>query len=475
VVAADTGRLVWKHHLGGAEFREPSQTSDFPCPPNIGRQRPALIDLNRDGFLDIVVLAEEFSAGSRRGQDELRALDGKDGKLLWKVPLPARRGGDVAIGTGPDGPIVLLASFPHDGRQQPVVTALDGKDGRELWQFPAPASALFCFDLEGKGLSAVGAIGEGAGANLGFQVLGGHGKALKRMEIRFPRGIGVSTNQWAASFRAGHADLKGDGKEAVVFVNGGIVQAWGGSLDQPLWEWKLPDGKGDILYVQPARKDKLGYVAVRRGGSVFGLDDTGQLRWRCDGPGQAAAFVEAGSTDALPTILFHMRQPETTVCRQALPVNANGQYRFSLPPPVVLDPPPDLWGVVSLPWEYQGQHFAGKAVLPALLCLALLGFFGRRRRWITLAGLLLLLVAVPTAVAFIQWNEGVKHLAPEQHYSWSGWYWIVPYTQGATFSSIQHVWGPEWNPLRSPFWWMVGWLVLVAGRNWLKRGRPGAC
>jgi hypothetical protein len=126
--------------------------------------------------------------------------------------------------------------------------------------------------------------------------------------------------------------------------------------------------------------------------------------------------------------------------------------------------------VVPLPWEYQGQHLAGKAILPALLCLALLCLFGWWRRWITFAGLLLLFLAVPMAVAFIQWSQGVRHLAPEQHYSWSGWYWIAPYTHGASFVSIHHVWGAEWHPLRSPLWWMAGWLVLVAGRNWLKRG-----
>jgi hypothetical protein len=121
--------------------------------------------------------------------------------------------------------------------------------------------------------------------------------------------------------------------------------------------------------------------------------------------------------------------------------------------------------VVPLPWEYHGQHLADKAILPALLCVGLLGFFGWRGRWITFMVMVLVFLAVPAAVALIQWDQSAKALAPEQHYNWSGWYWIVPYTQGATFSSIDHIGGAEWNPLRSPFWWMLAWVALVVGRK----------
>ena len=179
---------------------------------------------------------------------------------------------------------------------------------------------------------------------------------------------------------------------------------------------------------------------------VYGLDSaTGRLAWRCDGPGRAIGLSgasEKGSgpfclkgpegashkmdlTPFLPSVWYHTVKPQgNTICRQALPVDADGKYLRPSAKPVVYGPPPvDNWAVRPLPWECLARKRLTGALLPGLACLGLVGFCALRRKWWTTAGVLACLLVVPLLVA---WAE-LRRLSAGQHYAWDDWYLIWPH------------------------------------------------
>ena len=45
-------------------------------------------------------------------------------------------------------------------------------------------------------------------------------------------------------------DPDGGGKEALLILGGGQLQANRGGADRTLWEWPLPGGKGDVVSIE---------------------------------------------------------------------------------------------------------------------------------------------------------------------------------------------------------------------------------
>src|SRR5262249_27505713 len=135
------------------------------------------------------------------------------------------------------------------------------------------------------------------------------------------------------------ADLDGDGKDTLIFLSDGKVVAYSGKLEKPRWEWPVPDPLTGILDIVPAKSGQPGIVFVQAQGVGYGLDGvTGQLRWKCEGPGHAVAVVSGSPPHPRPLsqrergdnwppqIWFQELEPAMTVCRLALPVDKEGKY-----------------------------------------------------------------------------------------------------------------------------------------------------
>jgi hypothetical protein len=235
------------------------------------------------------------------------------------------------------------------------LASFNGKDGRQKWAWSGPEHLGWYVPADVRGLTPqVLASLDGTGRRSiclpvhdrrsgTYQVLivGPQGRERHRLDLQpMPRKGGA--------FRLWNHDLDGDGKEELLFVGDGKVRAikvLNGGHQPPekcLWEWPLPNGPGDILGIQPAGKEGPAVVVVRSGSTAYALDGpTGQLRWRCDGPGRPTALWPGSDGSGLPGVLFHVPEPEATVCRQAVRVDPGGTYRQPPPVPIEYGPPSD--------------------------------------------------------------------------------------------------------------------------------------
>jgi hypothetical protein len=135
------GKPLWH---GKARRDYPSGNED----DNVGETtttRHALIDLDGDGRLEIA------SAGYRDG---IRAIDPRDGRVLWSLEAPSPTGSKCAAADidGKTGDELIYAA----GREIVAVTAGNG-GGRILWRFEGPAafSLPAIADTDGDGLAEI--------------------------------------------------------------------------------------------------------------------------------------------------------------------------------------------------------------------------------------------------------------------------------------------------------------------------------
>jgi outer membrane protein assembly factor BamB/tRNA A-37 threonylcarbamoyl transferase component Bud32 len=481
VLSGHSGKVLWKERLGHSEAMEVV---------------PSVLDLNGDGRLAVVAWATtgpvEHWYYPPTGS-ELRALDGRSGRLLWRQKLGSRTGVKISCVRAKEGGaaevvVTAAAAASNELLREVQVSTFNGQNGqpRWTWQVPhkVPGLAYYAVlaDLDGDGRRSLCLLTDRKPNK--FENIDGK-DWLRTAQAQLIQFDWDGRPQWSLDLKPHvvekqgdvggwrplpederpvlglwNHDLKGDGKEELLFINGDKVQvlslASGGRQppEKPLWEWPLPNGAGEILDIHPAANGHPAVVVVRSRNVVYGLDGpTGRLRWRCDGPGRPVACL-AGETSEVsktsevwPTVWFHASKPESTICRQALPVADDGKYL--LPPAAFIDrPAEDVGLIVALPWVGGAKHRATDAIWPGIACLALVGYCAWKRRWRTTIGLLVLMLLIPLAVAAVQLTFDDKFA--EQRYSWSGWYWLWPYVLSA---------GREWTP-RVLLAGLVVWLLL---------------
>ncbi len=322
VISGKDGRIRWKTPLC------PKGTNTLLSP-----FRPALLERNGNGALDLVVWAI-----SSAGTYEVRALSGRDGKLLWQAPLDCR----PAVGPpqhpklatsyekGGGSPQILVGSA-HD-TDQLRVTVLDGRDGKTLRQWKVP-ERLRWFDavlvsgakLDGSDRGAVCAMVTNPNTNETLlDIYDSHGGKQGRIQP-----YDFSAPIWSGALAA-------DGQEQLFFISGGKLRAVRGN-GQPFWkqDWPVPGGAGQIVAFEAASaKKEIPIIVVQAGRGIYGVDGrTGKLRWRCEGPGKFAGLLAVADTGP-PRVAFHTPiQPNggisNTVSRQALTTDGDGRC---LPP-----------------------------------------------------------------------------------------------------------------------------------------------
>jgi outer membrane protein assembly factor BamB len=444
LLSGSTGKLLWKEKLGGFDLDQGGGSDTrFQFPPFLGLQPPGFADINGDGVPDLVICGQRLPEKSDAGpEQELRALDGRNGRTLWRYRLPTET--DFAFTTGPlakDGSDKVLVASSD------ALHCLDCKSGQPEWTWTVPEPLHYLHfqgssrpatpvlvDLDRNGRRSVCLLVQDSQSRQ-VLVLDWPDRVRHRLDIR-PVAAPRSDESLApekGGFRLWSYELRGDGREALLYVSDGKVQARGGKLDKPLWEWPLPKGVGTILAVESASADNAAVVVVRSENTACGLDgETGQLRWRCEGTGNPAAVVSDPGSTSLPNVLFHVSKPEYTICRQASPVLATGRYDQPVLTPIEYPASAeDLWRTVPLPWEGQSRKRAAHALLPALACFGLLLYFAWKRRWRVALGLLVAAIAVPLVTARSELASWENRIAAEQHHAWGGWYWLWIYTLSA--------------------------------------------
>jgi outer membrane protein assembly factor BamB len=506
VLSGRTGELRWRERIAGP-YRHGNAVTLMEM-GGIVADAPALVDVNGDGVLDLVLLT------NTEAKTEVRALDGRTGRTLWRRHLPEIYGLGVRKAKGGAAPDVVISHRGHhnvqrdaDGRERSYrlharVTALDGRTGRPKWtwsdlKWELHGGAVALLDLGGSGRPSVCVPIEHQGErrfDLRIALLNPEGKRRHLLEFVPP---------WPKTdFRLWSHDLRGDGKDHLLLISEGKLRAFGGPSLRLAWEWPLPGGKGDILALLPASGKQGAVLALRAGSTAYGLDGpTGQPRWRCDGPGEPVGVLPGRGPTGLPRILFREAPSDNTVCRQALavrpgadqfrrepaalacqgvnagaawacqpaglpgvaipvgallasqvPVQPAGRYLPPAPTPTRPAAVADSVESLPLPWVGPARARWLQALVPGLACVGLLLYFTLKRRWWIAVLLAACCVIVPLAVLGIELKSG-PDLAAGQSYSWQGWYWLWPYTLSAGGGLS----------LKSPLLWMGFLLLAVLG------------
>ncbi len=427
---AASGRLRWQQVL----TEQPRPASGVLLPgPNI-----ALADLGRGG-LDMVICMPAPVRGADNRM-ELRAYSGADGSLMWAVPLawpvdpfqanfPSPAVGDLG-GDGRPG-VVLL--------DKDRVLAVSGTDGRQLWAFPVQHGHALNSGAE---LTPVLADLDGSGRRsvcftvYGFQptvvVLDGGGTERSRRNLRLPA--------WGGGMNLIHrCDPTGKGRgELLLFVDGGRVCAARGDVraGREVWSWP-PAGevaKGDlqVLAVQPATEAGPATVVVLATGehAVYGLrGDDGRPLWRgaADDAGGGARITALFSSvpGELPFIVS-TRPGRDTVCRAALPVDAQGRFQPPAAGPHSYETPADDPRFLRpLPWAVVPDLRDVLMLVPVGLALALLVLpvwllraAVRRRSWRLGVALLGWLFLIAGSFALFRTNSSFLQGSPLQTAPW---------------------------------------------------------
>jgi serine/threonine protein kinase len=298
VLSGDSGKLRWTAAVALGQFGEPGRfyRTDFQ-------------DLNGDGVADVVAWVNP--AGGKPGAPcELRAFSGVDGAPLWTdaPPIIGPASGAAnfldppAVGDldGKGVPDVLfIRQQPWDAALQSYryeLVAIGGRDGRVKWTWSWVNDTSWevlpslLVDFEGAGrrsvclyIAEVTKTNQGSLHEPGVVILDGAGKVRRRVEFRPGPLTSVGYYSGRSWWRA--ADLNGDGKEKLLFYDGGKLQALEGERLESLWKWPVPEGPATLLDVLPAGKTFPATIAVWAGKSVYGLSGvSGRPRWRGEMP-----------------------------------------------------------------------------------------------------------------------------------------------------------------------------------------------
>jgi outer membrane protein assembly factor BamB len=422
LLAAESGKVLWRQTLG-------ERTAGHNLPPL------RFADLNQDQVKDVIISRREPSGGF-----DLIALDGRDGRQLWKKKVGSRWGENEAR--------LVLADFGGHGhpdvvvgdRSEALIRALHGKDGSEKWTWvPEVANPP---RLTGYHLSEPVLVSQGKTCFVAVSVLdpnrqhvqdektrqmvptgkSGHylvllnadGKQHRRHEFANTSGISFPGPNPVVPFWV--HDLDGDGQDEIVFIEGGELVATTSEL-RPLWKAPIPFQHGTVHHFIPATREAAATIVVGVGmHQLYGVDGkTGAVRWYSRGSDAFQGILPAKDAKEPPGILEHVGP--FTVCRQAVPTTAKGEPL----PPARSDVAVTTTTVIHyrpLPWD---NEWNAPVTAFALLFVFIAGWWAKRRGWHALAILIAGYAVLTVALAGYRLWIDSPPLAADEAYDWSGW------------------------------------------------------
>ncbi len=375
-VSGRDGRIAWDSPL--------FERKGTPMPRMLNLPR-TFGDLDGDGSLDLVAMVQVDGTTF-----ELRAISLADGRALWSRPARFHPHPFPALDTGDgDGRAEVLVRTPLDGdpRGNVEVAALDGRDGSARWTWRGGRDSLrdkrdFCTaDLDGKGRRSVCLIVRSSVDSRRIVVLDADGRERVGRDLKF----GMPSRILAA-------DLDGDGRDELLFLEGDRLHAVRGDLSD-LWAQSSREGVERVIAAASGQPS----VVVTE--AMIGLDGaTGRPLWTGAGPGK---LIDPGGT-AGPARVLEV-DGDTTVVRTAIAIGEDGSLSSSgttlaSPDDARLADPRKLR---PLPWTRPGESLAVGSLLIGMLAfvtivvpLATVRLAARRGYWSVRV-----LMALPVAVA----------------------------------------------------------------------------
>ena len=132
IIAAETGH--WKIAVHAINGKTGKMLWTFADDGDCISAKPAIGDLNSDDIMDIVIGSEVCQASLGTGRSKIYAINGNNGKILWRYPAP--KGFSI--------PFIGLANLHADGRLDVVAEvdrglwAYNGKSGKRIWSIKKP-------------------------------------------------------------------------------------------------------------------------------------------------------------------------------------------------------------------------------------------------------------------------------------------------------------------------------------------------
>jgi outer membrane protein assembly factor BamB len=381
-VSGRDGRVLWTTPITRGGFALPPAPAGKP-----------LADFNGDQVLDAALWLPTQPAQSEFGPLRLNVVDGRTGQPLWPASAATVHHPDRLIWPEPtvadldgDGVPEVLATR-HGGFDSRLgyrseLLAVNGRDGQVRWAWtwlsgfskmwplvvlkPEPGGPpMVCVVVETNSVATLVALDAQ-----------GQERVRRRLDLR-GRQFDFGRFTWQA------ADVDADGREELLFLDGGHLCAAGGDALEVRWRWPLPHEATRLVDVRPSSAGMPPALTVWSGPDAYGLDGaTGQPLWRArvgdPPPAGGSDLPELRRLDVpapgLPRVqlVSSLRSANNllSVVRQAWPVAASGHFLALESVPANYAPLPDIQVPGRrLPWA-QGE---AALVLSGLLTLLVAG------------------------------------------------------------------------------------------------------
>ena len=304
-VKGKTGETIWKVPLFANAIRNP----DF----NLVHR-----DLNNDGLSDILTPGgAAIDAGGMviAGKLQMRAYDGRDGSLIWSVPMvqldKASQGHDLycaprvtAVDTESDGVVVAFYDHRLANGSNASLRIIHGASGQDIahplnWTEPMPnpninetqlpwpvvikdrnkGESFFACSVwtsrpavttDWNGRELEGAIGEE------FVMMDAEGKIVTRFGLPSIQGNDYRANRQ----RLWSHDTNQDGVDELIFLDHAGLTAIDPFSRELVWAWDRPQSMDLRLHSQRQRTIQTAIGVVHSEREVFGIDlSNGTLDW----------------------------------------------------------------------------------------------------------------------------------------------------------------------------------------------------